>query len=71
MEEQGPGVAVPDDILVSGLPVEIFTEFDVNMDNVVEIDTEGEATGKVPSTPVRLTASSATLTSTRDLSYIQ
>ena len=50
MEEQGPSVAVSDDILVSGLPVEIFTEFDVNMDNVVEIDTEGESTGKIPST---------------------
>ena len=47
MEEQGPSVAVSDDILVSGLPVEIFTEFDVNMDNVVEIDTEGESTGKI------------------------
>ena len=49
MEEQGPNVAVSDDMLVAGLPVEIFTEFDVNMDNVVEIDTEGESTGKISS----------------------
>ena len=48
MEEQGRSVAVSDDMLVEGLPVEIFTEFDVNMDNVVEIDTEGESTGKIP-----------------------
>ena len=49
MEEQGPSVAVSDDMLAEGLPVEIFTEFDVNMDNVVEIDTEGESTGKISS----------------------
>ena len=49
MEEQRPSVAVSDDMLVEGLPVEIFTEFDVNMDNVVEIDTEGESTGKISS----------------------
>ena len=60
MEEQGPSVAVSDDILVSGLPVEIFTEFDVNMDNVVEIDTEGESTGKI----------TLTLMSTRGSAYI-
>lgn len=65
MEEQGPSVAVSDDILVSGLPVEIFTEFDVNMDNVVEIDTEGESTGKITST-----TSSFTLMSTRGSAYI-
>ena len=45
--EEPSSVSVSDDMFVDGLPVETFTEFDVNMDQVVEIDTEGESTGKI------------------------